>query len=89
MKFKPVYSGPDCSGICVCGHSWEDHHHSCVLNQKYYDDTGEDVVPEECEHYGFNEHGGMEPDGNGGWHEHCRRYIDRGYPRNVDKRGEK
>ncbi len=22
--------------ICLCKHTWEDHHHGCVLNEDYY-----------------------------------------------------
>ena len=87
--YKPKYSGPGNSGICKCGHSWEDHHLSIVMNEQYYKETNEVYVPEECEFYGCNEQGGKMPDEDTGmWVEHCRRYIDRGYPRNVDRGGE-
>jgi hypothetical protein len=56
---EPRYSGPNRSGVCVCGCSWELHHLSCVMRQEYFDETGEAHIPEECCAYGFNEVGGM------------------------------
>ena len=71
------YSGPDRSGICVCGHKWDDHHLGCVMNREYGKATGEAYVPEECEHYGFNEVGGMEFNPTTGrWTDHCYSYKD-------------
>lgn len=69
---KPRYSGPGCSGTCICGHSWEDHHLSVVLNEEYRVATGEAYLPEECEHFGSNEAGGYDADGK----EHCWKYRD-------------
>jgi len=74
----PRYSGPGKSGICKCGHSWEDHHLGVVLNQEYWLATSEVYVPQECEHYGCNELGGMMPGPDGKWVKHCGRYEDRG-----------
>lgn len=70
--YTPVYSGPNRSGICKCGHSWEDHHLGMVLNVNYFRQTKEPYVPQECEHYGFNEDGGMDDQGNF----HCGQYED-------------
>ena len=78
MKYKPRYSGPGKSGVCVCGHSYEDHHLGMVLNQDYLDQTGEIYVPQECEFYGCNECGGMKPTKSGKWVRHCGSYRDRG-----------
>ena len=83
---KPRYSGPHRTGVCVCGHSWEEHHPRCVMNKEYYEATGEAYVPGECEYYGCNETGGMKPDPcnpDGRWVGHCHRYLDTGeaYPR--------
>jgi hypothetical protein len=75
--FKPRYSGPHCSGICVCGHSWERHHLGVVMNEEFYAATGESYVPQECEFFGFNETGGLEL-ANGKWVDHCQHYKDRG-----------
>jgi hypothetical protein len=72
MKYVARYSGPNRSGICKCKHRWEDHHLGCVMNRKYYEDTGEDYVPQECEFYFCNEMGGCNKDGS----DHCHRYID-------------
>ena len=72
MKDKRVYSGENRSGICKCGHSWEDHHTNVVLNEKYYKETEECYFPEECEYYGCNEYGGLDEDGN----DHCHKYVD-------------
>jgi len=69
---KPRYSGPNRSGMCVCGHSWEDHHLGMVMNQDYWLATDESYVPQECEYYGFNEMGGCGPDGK----MHCQNYRD-------------
>jgi len=45
------------------------------MNIQYWEDTGEEYFPEECEYYGCNEEGGRMPSGDG-WVEHCRRYRD-------------
>ncbi len=66
------YSGPGRSGICVCGHSWEDHHLGVIVNQKIAEERHEMYVPQECEFYGHNEDGGLDAEGN----EHCFGYRD-------------
>lgn len=71
----PRYSGPNRSGVCVCGHSWEDHHLGVVMNREYGDATGEAYLPQECEHFGFNEVGGLECV-DGKWLDHCHSYHD-------------
>ena len=71
-NWKPRYSGPNRSGICQCGHSWEDHHLGMVLNKEYWEGTHEWYVPQECEYYGCNEEGGLDEDGN----DHCSGYKD-------------
>ena len=79
MKYKPKYSGPECSGICVCGHPWGRHHLGMVMNMVYFEDTGESYVPQECEAYGFNEAGGLKyNEATGEWEDHCHGYVDRG-----------
>ena len=60
------------SGICMCGHSWEDHHLSMVMNEEAYETVGP-YFPEECEFYGFNETGGKDEDGD----LHCNKYVDK------------
>lgn len=75
-KWTPLYSGPNRTGLCKCGHSWEDHHLGCVANPAYFEATHEAYVPEECEYYGCNERGGMMPTNNGEWVDHCHRYVD-------------
>lgn len=70
------YSGPGRSGICVCGHKWEEHHLGVVLNPEYVNETGEAYIPQECEHFGFNEGGGLDAEGE----EHCHRYRDEMLP---------
>ena len=72
MAQEPIYSGPNRSGICQCGHSWEDHHLGIVLNSEYAEATKEGYVPQECEYYGFNEMGGLDEEGS----DHCNRYVD-------------
>ncbi len=76
MKLVPRYSGPKCSGICDCGHKWEDHHLNMVMNEDYVKETGEHYIPDECEFYGCNEEGGLDDKGN----EHCFRYRDSMWP---------
>ena len=71
-KYEPRYSGPNRSGICVCGHKWEDHHLGVVMNSEFREATGESYVPQECEFYGFNEMGGRGPHGE----QHCEHYRD-------------
>ena len=68
------YSGPGRTGICVCGHSWEDHHLGFVMNPGYFAATKEGYVPQECEFYGCNEMGGLDKHGN----PHCDGYKDSG-----------
>ena len=75
--YEPRYSGPNNIGICICGHSWQEHHLSVVMNAEYREATGEAYFPEECEHFGFNEMGGMEYK-DGKWIDHCHRYKDAG-----------
>lgn len=72
--WKPRYSGPGRTGVCVCGHSWQDHHLGVVMNQAYYEATGEAYIPQECEFYGWNARGGL--DSVGGIH--CEMYRDAG-----------
>ena len=74
---KPaIYSGEGRSGVCQCGHSWEDHHLGIILNEDYRQPRHNGVVecylPEECEYFGCNESGGLDADGN----EHCFGYRD-------------
>ena len=71
-KFEPRYSGPLRSGMCTCGHNWQEHHLGMVMNEDYAHQTGEMYVPQECEHYGFNEAGGLGSDGQ----VHCYNYKD-------------
>lgn len=78
MEYKSRYSGPGATGICVCGHSWQDHHLGMVMNDEYRESTGESYVPEECEFYGFNETGGLHSDGS----IHCMSYKDSGLVNN-------
>jgi len=81
---EPRYSGPNRSGICVCGCSWEDHHLGVVMNREYANETGEAYVPGECEAFGFNEVGGMKYNkATGKWEDHCHSYRDRGVDSNA------
>ena len=71
---KAIYSGPDRSGICVCGHSWQDHHLCMVMRQDAVMTDGgeENYIPCECEVFGSNEDGGLDAEGNA----HCHGYKD-------------
>ncbi len=73
-----VYSGPGRTGVCICGHSWEDHHLGMILNHTGDgpDAMKEAYIPQECEFYGNNEMGGLDDDGN----EHCFGYRDSALP---------
>jgi len=76
-EYKPKYSGPNCSGICVCGHSWQEHHLSIVMKEEYFEQTHEAYFPDECCAFGFNEAGGMKyNEETGGWEVHCYSYRD-------------
>jgi len=45
------------------------------MNQDYSKQTGEAYVPQECEHFGFNEVGGLKYV-DGKWIDHCQDYRD-------------
>jgi hypothetical protein len=66
------------TGVCKCGHSWEDHHLGMLLNKAIFDEVWAVVpdhppyVPQECEFYGCNEYGGLDEDG----HAHCGQYEE-------------
>lgn len=71
------YSGPNRSGICVCGCTWDKHHLGMVMNREHFEKTQEAYVPQECDHYGFNEVGGMKYNKETGkWEDHCHGYKD-------------
>ena len=73
------YSGTGRTGICICGHSWEEHHLSVVMREgaeKVHNGSVEYYIPEECEHFGFDEMGGLDAAGN----DHCFRYRDSALP---------
>ena len=74
MKYTAKYSGPNRTGVCICGHSWDRHHLGCVARQEYVDQTGEYYIPQECEEYGHNEMGGLDAAGK----DHCFGYVDTG-----------
>ena len=72
MTYIPIYSGPNRSGICKCGHSWRTHHLSIVAKKEYHEATGEGYMPDECLAFGCNEMGGLDREGN----VHCFGYED-------------
>lgn len=78
MIFKPYIL----SGICVCGHRWDQHHLHLIVNTKVLDFIKKNYpshppyVPGGCEFYGFNENEGMMPHDEEGWAVHCRSYLD-------------
>lgn len=73
---EPKYSGPGKTGICRCGHKWEDHHLCAVMNRIYWEQTKESYIVQECEFYGCNEVGGMMQNEDGEWVDHCHGYVD-------------
>ena len=66
------YSGPGRTGVCKCGHRWDEHHLGMVARQDYVDATGEIYIAQECEFYGSTEMGGLDAYGN----PHCGCYED-------------
>ena len=50
------------SGMCHCGHPYDDHHNSGIVKG----------IAGVCEFFGCNEEGGLDENGN----IHCLRYID-------------
>ncbi len=77
------YTGPNNSGICVCGCPWDEHHLGvvvrlgCLLTDQ---GTREFYIPQECEYYGCNEYGGRKyNEVTEEWEDHCHSYKDRGY----------
>ena len=75
--YEPRYSGPNRSGVCVCGCPWDSHHLGCVMNMGYAEQTGESYVPQECDAFGFNEVGGMKYNKETKeWEDHCHGYRD-------------
>src|ERR1700678_2368681 len=72
---KPRYSGPNRSGICICGCGWELHHLHSVMNTDYATETGETYFPDECNAFGSNQFGGMKLVGSE-WVDHCHQYKD-------------
>ena len=76
-EYKPRYSGSNCSGICVCGCPWDNHHMMLVMRQEYVDATHEGYILGECETYGFNEAGGMKYNKEiNELEDHCSGYRD-------------
>ena len=76
---KARYSGPNRSGVCVCGCSWKDHHLGMVMRQDAIETDGgpEYYIPQECERYGSNEAGGLKYNKKTGEYEdHCFGYKD-------------
>lgn len=63
---KAIYSGPNRSGICVCGHQWEEHHLGMVARSEATEtnDAPKGYIPQECEHFWSDEMGGLDDEGN-------------------------
>jgi hypothetical protein len=76
----PIFRKIIYSGICLCGHSYEEHHLGVVANPEAAAVIG-DYLPQECEFFGFNENGGLDENGN----EHCRHYVDTEDPDSVHR----
>jgi hypothetical protein len=72
----PEYKKNYYSGICLCGHSWENHHLSMVASLDYIKVTNEGTIPGECLRFGCNETGGLDENGD----DHCFGYVDKGHP---------
>ncbi len=76
MSWQPRYSGPNRSGMCICGCPWDKHHLGMVMREEYAKATKEGYIPQECEAFGFNEVGGMKMNDFDVWEDHCHRYKD-------------
>ncbi len=73
----PKYSGPNRSGICVCGCKWDRHHLGLVAQQYYIDATKEGYILGECCAFGHNETGGLKYNNEiEEWEPHCFGYKD-------------
>lgn len=79
MKVQPTII----SGACTCGHSWEKHHLSFILNLEYMEELKKiapdhpPYFPDECLAHGCNEDGGMKfNEETQEWEDHCHRYVD-------------
>lgn len=73
MQEMPILHGQAVKGPCECGCPWENHHLSAVMNQDYFEKTGESYIAEECETFGFNETGGLDAEGRN----HCQKYKEK------------
>ena len=71
---KAIYSGPNRSGTCMCGHRWDKHRLGVVATHEKAQTDGdyEAYVPQECGYYGFDGMGGLDREGE----PHCLRYRD-------------
>ena len=61
---RAIYSGPNRSGVCICGHKWDDHHLGGVIRQDAMETDGDVERSDEM--------GGLDEEGN----PHCSRYRD-------------
>jgi hypothetical protein len=59
------------SGVCLCGHSYSDHHCCCVMNPVAAMIMSS-IVPDTCCYFGCNEFEGVDENGN----DHCWGYVD-------------
>lgn len=69
--------------ICRCGHEWEEHHHGCVMNPKYFDYplNIQGIIAQECEHNQTNGEYFL----NKGEKKHCKCGNFKPRARNVQK----
>lgn len=63
------------SGVCMCGHSWEEHHLGMVMRPEIAAVIGP-YVPGACLKYGSNEDEGLDEHGE----LHCAGYVDKDEP---------
>ena len=78
LRFSLRHSNPKpivYSGMCLCGHSVSSHHCCCVMDPYAAKVLG-DVVPDECNHFGSNELGGLDEAGE----LHCAGFVDQTNP---------
>jgi hypothetical protein len=66
------------SGTCLCGHAWDGHHLGVVMAPEAAAVMGP-YLPQECEHFGFDETGGLDASGD----LHCQRFVDAADPDDV------
>lgn len=75
---KPTYSGPGKTGMCVCGHRWDQHHLHIIMDCAIMDARKEGYIIGQCLAHGHNEAAGMMWNDEDEMVDHCHEYRDTG-----------